>query len=82
MLTVLVTLTKKSDDVFGMLNQLLKGTNFTYEMEGNHRHQASAKAKSQAHGKKNQGTWCSERRNWRASYRRYVMERVPPTMVL
>lgn len=31
-----VTLTKKSDDVFGMLNQLLKGTNFTYEMEGNY----------------------------------------------
>ncbi len=36
-----VTLTKKSDDVFGMLNQLLKGTNFTYEMEEQlHRHQA------------------------------------------
>lgn len=31
-----VTLTKKSDDVFGMLNQLLKGINFTYEMEGNY----------------------------------------------
>ena len=31
-----VTLSKKSDDVFGMLTQLLKGTNCTYEMEGNY----------------------------------------------
>ena len=48
-----VTLTKKSDDVFGMLNQLLKGTNFTYEMEGNYIViKPQQKAKSQAHGKK------------------------------
>ena len=51
-----VTLTKKSDDVFGMLNQLLKGTNFTYEMEGNYIViKPQQKAKSQAHGKKIQG---------------------------
>ena len=31
-----VTLSKKSDDVFGMLSQLLKGTNCTYELEGNY----------------------------------------------
>lgn len=31
-----VTLSKKSGDVFGMLTQLLKGTNCTYEMEGNY----------------------------------------------
>lgn len=31
-----VTLTKKSDDVFGMLSQLLKGTNCTYELDGNY----------------------------------------------
>ena len=31
-----VTLSKKSDDVFGMLTQLLKGTNCTYELEGNY----------------------------------------------
>ena len=31
-----VTLSKKSDDVFGMLIQLLKGTNCTYELEGNY----------------------------------------------
>lgn len=31
-----VTLTKKSDDVFGMLTQLLKGTNCTYELDGNY----------------------------------------------
>lgn len=31
-----VTLSKTSDDVFGMLTQLLKGTNCTYEMEGNY----------------------------------------------
>lgn len=31
-----VTLSKKSDDVFGMLTQLLKGTNSTYELEGNY----------------------------------------------
>ena len=48
-----VTLTKKSDDVFGMLNQLLKGINFTYEMEGNYIViKPQQKAKSQAHGKK------------------------------
>lgn len=48
-----VTLTKKSDDVFGMLNQLLKGTNFTYEMEGNYIViKPQQKAKSQTHGKK------------------------------
>lgn len=48
-----VTLTKKSDDVFGMLNQLLKGTNFTYEMESNYIViKPQQKAKSQAHGKK------------------------------
>lgn len=48
-----VTLTKKSDDVFGMLNQLPKGTNFTYEMEGNYIViKPQQKAKPQAHGKK------------------------------
>lgn len=31
-----VTLSKKSDDVFGMLIQLLKETNCTYELEGNY----------------------------------------------
>ena len=31
-----VTLTKKSDDVLGMMTQLLKGTNCTYEIEGNY----------------------------------------------
>lgn len=31
-----VTLSKKSDDVFGMLTQLLKGTNCTYELKGNY----------------------------------------------
>ena len=31
-----VTLSKKSDDVFGILTQLLKGTNCTYELEGNY----------------------------------------------
>lgn len=31
-----VTLSKKSDDVFGMLTQLLKGTNCTYKLEGNY----------------------------------------------
>lgn len=31
-----VTLSKKSDDVFGMLTQLLKGTNCTYELEENY----------------------------------------------
>lgn len=31
-----VTLTKTSDDVFGMLDQLLKGSNCTYEVEGNY----------------------------------------------
>ena len=31
-----VTLSKKSDDVFGMLTKLLKGTNCTYELEGNY----------------------------------------------
>lgn len=31
-----VTLSKKSDDVFGMLTQLLKGTNCTYDLEGNY----------------------------------------------
>lgn len=31
-----VTLSKKSDDVFGILIQLLKGTNCTYELEGNY----------------------------------------------
>lgn len=31
-----VTLSKISDDVFGMLTQLLKGTNCTYELEGNY----------------------------------------------
>lgn len=31
-----VTLSKKSDDVFGMLTQLLKGTNCAYELEGNY----------------------------------------------
>ncbi|WP_317574507.1 TonB-dependent receptor [Segatella copri] len=31
-----VTLSKKSDSVFGMLTQLLKGTNCTYELEGNY----------------------------------------------
>lgn len=31
-----VTLSKTSGDVFGMLTQLLKGTNCTYEMEGNY----------------------------------------------
>ena len=31
-----VTLSKKSDDIFGMLTQLLKGTNCTYELEGNY----------------------------------------------
>lgn len=31
-----VTLSKKSDDVFGMLTQLLKKNNCTYELEGNY----------------------------------------------
>lgn len=31
-----VTLSKKSDDVFGMLTQLLKETNCAYELEGNY----------------------------------------------
>lgn len=31
-----VTLSKKSNDVFGMLTQLLKETNCTYELEGNY----------------------------------------------
>ena len=31
-----VTLSKKSDDVFGMLTQLLKGSNCTYDLEGNY----------------------------------------------
>ena len=31
-----VTLSKKTGDVFAMLTQLLKGTNCTYEMEGNY----------------------------------------------
>ena len=31
-----VTLSKKSDNVFGMLTQLLKETNCTYELEGNY----------------------------------------------
>lgn len=31
-----VTLSEKSDNVFGMLTQLLKGTNCTYELEGNY----------------------------------------------
>lgn len=31
-----VTLSKTSGDVFGMLTQLLKGTNCTYELEGNY----------------------------------------------
>ena len=31
-----VTLSKKSDDVFGILTQLLKGTNCTYDLEGNY----------------------------------------------
>lgn len=31
-----VILNKKSDDVFGMLSQLLKGTNCTYELDGNY----------------------------------------------
>ena len=31
-----VTLSKKSDNVFGMLTQLLKGTNCTYELEENY----------------------------------------------
>lgn len=31
-----VTLSKKSDNVFGMLTQLLKGPNCTYELEGNY----------------------------------------------
>ncbi len=48
-----VTLTKKSDDVFGMLSQLLKGTNCTYELDGNYIIvKPQAKGKSQAHGKK------------------------------
>lgn len=48
-----VTLTKKSDDVFGMLNQLLKGTNCTYELEGNYIVIKSLhKGKAQSHGKK------------------------------
>ena len=47
-----VTLTKKSDDVFGMLSQLLKGTNCTYELDGNYIIvKPQAKGKSQAHGK-------------------------------
>lgn len=48
-----VTLTKKSDDVFGMLNQLLKGTNCTYELEGNYIIiKSQHKGKAQSHGKK------------------------------
>lgn len=48
-----VTLTKKSDDVFGMLNQLLKGTNCTYELEGNYIViKSQHKGKVQSHGKK------------------------------
>lgn len=48
-----VTLTKKSDDVFGMLNQLLKGTNCTYELEGNYIViKSQHKGKAQSHGKK------------------------------
>ena len=48
-----VTLTKKSDDVFGMLNQLLKGTNCTYELEGNYIIiKSQQKGKAQSHGKK------------------------------
>lgn len=31
-----VTLTKNSDDVLGMMTQLLKGTNCTYEIKGNY----------------------------------------------
>ena len=48
-----VTLTQKSDDVFGMLNQLLKGTNCTYELEGNYIViKSQHKGKAQSHGKK------------------------------
>lgn len=48
-----VTLTKKSDNVFGMLNQLLKGTNCTYELEGNYIViKSQQKGKAQSHGKK------------------------------
>lgn len=48
-----VTLTKKSDDVFGMLNQLLKGTNCTYELEGNYIViKSQHKGRAQSHGKK------------------------------
>ena len=48
-----VTLTKKSDDVFGMLNQLLKGTNCTYELEGNYIViKSQHKGKAQSHGRK------------------------------
>lgn len=48
-----LTLTKKSDDVFGMLNQLLKGTNCTYELEGNYIViKSQHKGKAQSHGKK------------------------------
>ena len=48
-----VTLTKKSDDIMGMLSQLLKGTNCTYELDGNYIIiKPQQKAKSQARGKK------------------------------
>ena len=48
-----VTLTKKSDDVFGMLTQLLKGTNCTYELDGNYIIiKSQQKGKTQARGKK------------------------------
>lgn len=48
-----VTLTKKSDDVFGMMTQLLKGTQCTYHLEGNYIViKSQQKSKTQTAGKK------------------------------
>lgn len=47
------TLTKRSDDVFGMMTQLLKNTQCTYELQGNYIViKSQQKSKSQASGKK------------------------------
>ena len=48
-----VTLAKQSDNVFAVLDQLLKGTNCTYEIDGNYIIiKPQQKVKSQSHGKK------------------------------
>lgn len=47
------TLTKRSDDVFGMMTQLLKNTQCTYELQGNYIViKSQQKSKSQVSGKK------------------------------